>query len=198
MLLKQLLISFILLLFINCSVNSPDSKIDSNQFPSGFHIENGPRQGFQYFDSTNKQYNYRYYTITVANDTSVSAWLKIKLPNVDEKLNVKHKTNFFLLPRHLTPKKQEFDKSISAELKRFLDYERHKPEEVNKLLQPFEKYVLTFGFLTETEFPDIDPTTPYGTKLLISDEFSSSKLIDLQINDSIKIKCGQLFYTKPK
>jgi len=41
----------------------------SSQKKYGLYIANGQRQGMQYFDSTQTEYNYRYYTMMVTNDS---------------------------------------------------------------------------------------------------------------------------------
>lgn len=158
----------------------------------GLYIENGPRQGFQYFDASKTEYNYRYYTITITNDSIIPVHLEIYFPETAEILKDSGKSKVFLLPRHLTPEEQHFDHSISKELKSFLDEEIDTPVRLNKTLKPTEKCVLTFGVLTDTKYPD--PTTPFDTRLLTSNENSSVISIKLQINDTLIIPCGQFSY----
>lgn len=154
---------------------------------SGLLIENGPRQGFQYFNNGN-EFNYRYYTMTIWNDTTVPVKLSLGFSQIETTLSDTSSSKIFLLPRHLTPKQQQFDtQGISKELKFFLDFESDKPVHFDKTLSPGEKCVLTFGALTHVNF--VDPTTPYGTALLASDEKFALKIID-----SLIIPCGQYSY----
>ena len=114
---------FIQLLFIllySCSSNLVKTDFGKGEKQFGFHIENGPRQGFQYFDSTKTEYNYRYYTITITNDTIVPILLQINFDKTDILVNDSVKSKIFLLPRHLTPDKQHFDQTMSKELIKFL------------------------------------------------------------------------------
>lgn len=189
---------FRLLIFISlygCSVNSDsrvkDSRVSrTGQTQFGLYIENGPRQGFQYFDSAKTEYNYRYNTITITNDTTVPVQLEIGFSEKD--LNDISYSKVFLLPRQLTPNQQQFDKSISEELKKFLDLDTDKLEHLNKTLKPTEKCVLTFGVLTDIKY--FDPTTPYETKLLTYKEISSTISCILKINDTLVIPCGHFTY----
>ncbi len=174
----------------SCSDNT-DSRVNRphpTQF--GLSIENGQRQGFQYYDSTNTEYNYRYNTITITNDTTVPIQLKIGFSEKD--LNKISYSKVFLLPRPLTPNKQQFDNSISDGLKRFLDVDTGKQEHLSKTLKPNEKCVLTFGVLTDIKYPD--PTTPYETKLLTHKEIPSAISCKLKINDTLVIPCGHFRY----
>jgi hypothetical protein len=183
---------FRLLFFISlygCSNNSDNrvSRIDSTLV--GLNIENGPRQGFQYYDLTT-QYNYRYNTITITNDSPAPVQLEIGFSEKD--LSEIGNSKVFLLPRHLTPKEQHFDQSISKELKKFLDANTDKLEHLRKTLKPTEICVLTFGVLTDTKYPD--PTTPFGTELITSKENSSEIFLKLKINDTLVIPCGHFTY----
>ena len=87
---------FIQLLFIllySCSSNLVKTDFGKGEKQFGLHIENGPRQGFQYFDSTKTEYNYRYYTITITNDTIVPILLQINFDKTDrvQKLILLHR-----------------------------------------------------------------------------------------------------------
>ena len=175
-----------------CSSNADERANRSGLTQFGLYIENGPRQGFQYFDSTNTEYNYRYCTITIINDSLMPVNLEIYFPETAKTLINSLNSKVFLLPRHLTPEEQHFDQSISKELKRFLDFEIIKPEHLDKTLNPNEKCVLTFGVLTATKYPD--PTTPYDTELLTSHENSSVISFMLKLNDTLIIPCGQFSY----
>jgi hypothetical protein len=184
MTIKIILRFLIFISFYACSDNS-DNRVGQTQ--SGLYLENGPRQGFQYLDST-KEYNYRYYTMTIINDTTIPIKLSFGFTQLEMRLSDTSYSKIFLLPRHLTPKQQQFDThGISKELKYFLDFDIDKPIHLDKIINPTERCVLTFGILTDIKF--IDPTTPFGTKLLASTE--KFKLI---ITDSLIIPCGQYTY----
>lgn len=180
---------FRLLFFISlcgCTNNTVSHAKIIRQTQFGLYIENGQRQGFQHFDSTKTEYSYRYNTITITNDTTIPIQLEIGFSEKDLS-NISY-SKVFLLPRQLTPSKQQFDNSISDELKSFLDLDTDKLEHLNKTLKPTEKCVLTFGVLTNTIYPD--PTTPYETKLLTYTETPSSISCKLKINDTLVIPCG--------
>jgi len=186
---------FFQLLFIllyGCSFNSDKQENGKGEKQFGLHIENGPRQGFQYFDSTKTEYNYRYYTMTITNDTIVPVLFEINFDTADILVNDSLKSKIFLLPRHLTPDEQHFDQTIPKELIRFLDVEIATPLNFIKTLKPSEKCVLTFGVLTDTKY--FDPTTPFGTEILTSNENSSAISMKLKINDRLIIPCGQFSY----
>jgi hypothetical protein len=169
-----------------CSDNS------DNHLQFGLYIENGPRQGMQYFAS-GAEYNYRYNTITIWNDSTVAIQLEIGLSEMGMNLKDSIRSKIFLLPIHLTPNEQHFDTGgMSEELKRFLDFEIDNPVHLSKVLNPREKCVLTFGVLTDTKYPD--PTTPYETELLTSHEKTSALSLKLKINDTLIIPCGQFSY----
>ncbi|MDQ3046602.1 MAG: hypothetical protein M3R27_03570 [Bacteroidota bacterium] len=174
---------FRLLIFFlyGCSDNSDRSESKSGHTQFGLYIENGPRQGFQYFDSAKTEYNYRYNTFTITNDTTVSIQLEIGFSEIDVK-DIGY-SKVFLLQRQLTP---------SEGLKRFLDLDTDKPEHLNKTLKPTEKCVFTFGVFTDTKYSD--PTTPYETKLLTSKEISPTISCRLKINDTLVIPCGHFKY----
>src|SRR5688572_15165719 len=91
------------------------------QKPTGITIDNRQRQGFQYKDSTGREYNYRYYTITVTNDSILPLQLKISLSRNNSGALDTVQSRFFLLPRALTPDAQHFDEFIAPELLAFLN-----------------------------------------------------------------------------
>ena len=186
---------FLQLLFIllyGCSYNSGKQENGKGEKQFGLHIENGPRQGFQYFDSTKTEYNYRYYTMTITNDTIIPVLFQFHFDTTAILVNDSVKSKIFLLPRQLTPEKQQFDQTISKELIKFLDVEIDTPLNLNKTLEPSEKCVLTFGVLTDTKY--FDPTTPFGTEILTSNENLSAISMKLKINDRLIIPCGQFSY----
>jgi hypothetical protein len=185
MTIKQLFLLPSLIFLFGCFDNSDNQTISTNNTQSGLNIENGPRQGFQYIDSNHTEYNYRYYTMTITNDTTIPIKLSFGFTQLKMKLSDTSYSKIFLLPRHLTPKQQQFDThGISKELKYFLDFDVNKPIQLDKIIKPTERCVLTFGVLTDIKF--IDPTTPFGTKLL-----ASSEKFKLKITDSLIIPCGQ-------
>ncbi|MCW3104678.1 MAG: hypothetical protein JWO09_3118 [Bacteroidetes bacterium] len=175
--------------------NDPRQGFKYHYLQFGLYIENGPRRGMPYVDTTGAEYNYRTNTITIWNDSTVAIQLEIGFPEVGMNLKDSIRSKTFLLPRHLTPKEQRFDKGRrSKELTRFLDFEIDKPVHLSQVLRPREKCVLTFGVLTDTKYRD--PTTPYGTELLTSQEGSSAISLKLKINDTLTVPCGQFWYMK--
>jgi hypothetical protein len=159
----------------------------------GLYIANGQRQGMQYFDSTKTEYNYRYYTMMITNDSIIPIHLNINISEAVINLRNTIKSKIFLLPRHLTPEEQQFDQGgMSKELKSFLDQDIDTPVYLNKILNPTERCVLTFGVLTDTKY--LDPTTPFDTRLIVLNENSSALSIKLKINDGLIIPCGQFSY----
>ena len=180
-----------LICLYGCSGNADNYVNRTGEKQSGLYIENGPRQGMQYIDSTGEEYNYRYNTITIWNDSTVAIQLEIGFSEIGMDLKDSIKSKIFLLPRHLTPNEQHFDTGgISEELKKFLDFEIDNRVHLSKVLNPREKCVLTFGVLTDIKYPD--PTTPYETELLTSREKTSAISLRLKINDTLIIPCGQI------
>lgn len=187
------LVFFVCLL--GCAAKSDQRPKKTGQTRIGLSIENGPRQGFQYFDSANVEYNYRYYTITLTNDTTIATKLEIGFSETEIRSGGSSNSKIFLLPRHLTPKKQHMDTNgVSTELKKFLDCEIGKPVHLSKIIGPTEKCVMTFGVLTDIKFED--PTTPFDTKLLTSNGNSSAISFQLQLNDTLIIPCGHFSYVE--
>ena len=192
---KHLFRLVFLICLYGCSGNSDNHVNRTGEKQSGLYIENGLRQGMQYVDSTGADYNYRYNTITIWNDSTVAIQLEIGFSEMGMNLKDSIKSKIFLLPRHLTPNEQHFDAGgMSEELKRFLDFEINSPVHLSKVLNPKEKCVLTFGVLTDTKYPD--PTTPYETKLLTSHENKSAISLKLKINDTLIIPFGQFSYVQ--
>jgi hypothetical protein len=183
-------LAFLICLY-GCSGNSYNHVNRTSEKQSGLYIENGPRQGMQYVDSTGVEYNYRYNTITIWNDSTVAIQLEIGFSEMGRNLIDSIKSKIFLLPRHLTPNEQHFDTGgISEELKKFLDFEIDNHVHLSKVLNPGEKCVMTFGVLTDIKYPD--PTTPYETEFLTSREKTSAISLWLKINDTLIIPCGQI------
>ena len=186
------LFRLVFLIFLYGFSGNADSHVNRTyEKLSGLYIENGPRQGMQYVDSNGAEYNYRYNTITIWNDSTVAIQLEIGFSEMGRNLIDSIKSKIFLLPRHLTPNEQHFDTGgISEELKKFLDFEIDNPVHLSKVLNPGEKCVLTFGVLTDTKYPD--PTTPYETELLTSREKTSAISLRLKINETLIIPCGKI------
>lgn len=188
---KHLFRLVFLILIYGFSGNADSHVNRTYEKQSGLYIENGPRQGMQYVDSNGAEYNYRYNTITIWNDSTVAIQLEIGFSEMGRNLIDSIKSKIFLLPRHLTPNEQHFDTGgISEELKKFLDFEIDNHTHLSKVLNPGEKCVLTFGVLTDTKYPD--PTTPYETELLTSREKTSAISLRLKINETLIIPCGKI------
>ena len=175
-----------------CSGNPPKAKSGLSHL--GLYIENGPRQGFQYFDKDSTEFNYRYFTIKIVNDTLIPFDVEIDLTGRNAIRVDSFVSTVFLLPRHLTPEEQQFDSFISPELKKFLDEDTGKPEKLNKLLNPDEKLVVTFGVLTNVN--DFDPTRPFETRLVPSKKNSGEVSLSLKLNDRVIIPCGSVLFKK--
>jgi len=182
---KQIYLLAPLIFLLGCFGNSDHYSNHKNNTSSGLSIENGPRQGFQYIDSNSTEYNYRYYTITLTNDTTVPIQLSFGFTSLVTRLNDTSLTKIFLLPRHLTPKQQQYDThGISPALQYYLDHELEKLIQLDKTIQPKEKCVLTFGVLTNIKYSD--PTTSYGTNLL-----ARNGKFELKITNALILPCGQ-------
>lgn len=168
----------------SCSDDPPEEHRHDKYFGtyskkySRIAIDNGQRQGFQYIDSLGAQYNYRYITTTITNDSIVPIHLTVLFSKEYNYLrsNNSLKAKVFLLPRALTPDRQHFDNSMSIELKAFLDKDVDKPISLNKIINPNERLVMTFGVLTEVK---------YG-EFMYMELISSDKQFHLNKNDSLE------------
>ena len=183
------------LLGFYCCSNNPSNKtkqISEKQF--GLFLENGPRQGLAYFDSVGTPYDYRYFTETITNDSTISINLEISLSKEynDIRLHDSLMSKVFFLPRELTPDSQHSDHRMSKELYMFLGTGTDTPVSLNKILKPKEKCVMTFGVLTANKYTE--PTTPYSTGLIISTKNSSTASLKFRLNNSLEIPCGQIVY----
>ena len=198
---KHLFHCIFLICVLGCSDNSHNSRnsgsfytdikdIGEKQF--GLRIVNAARQGMGYVSTAHPPSNYRNYTITLINDTIIPIQLEIGFSK--DSLRSKSNSKIFLLPRYLTPKARDMDYGMSKELIKFLDFEIDKPEHLSKVLNPAGKCVLTFGVLTPLKYAD--PTTPFDTKLLASKRDESTINLELKINDTLIIPCGQFSYIK--
>lgn len=195
MTIKLLFRLLFLMCFCSCFVNSNSRANGAGNKQFGLTIEVGQRQGMQYFDAANTEFNYRYFTITVTNDSTIPVHLAINLSEAEMGLSDTLQSKFFLLPRHLTPNEQQFDRGgMSDELKKFLDLQIDTPVLLDKTLKPTEKCVLTFGVLTARNH--FDPTTPFDTELLTVPKNESEITVLLKLNDTLVIPCGHISYGK--
>ena len=183
------------LLFLNVLFSCTDSSDSSNgqtnsieKLPTGFYLENGPRQGFIYADSIGPQYTYRYITTTIRNDSTAPMTLKINFSKVKSNFKDSLKSIVFLLPRHLTPERQHFDQEMSKELKWFLSRVAKAPVSLDTILGPKQKCVMTFGILTDVKYAE-----PYGIYLKGSSSHSSATTLALSF-DKYLIPCGQITF----
>lgn len=181
------------LLFLSALYSCTDSGDSSNgqtnsieKLPSGFYIENGPRQGFIYADSIGPQYTYRYITTTIRNDSVTPMTLKINFSEVKNNFKDSLKSIVFLLPRHLTPDRQRFDQEMSKELRWFLSRVAKTPVSLDTILGPKQKCVMTFGILTDVKYAE-----PYGICLKGSTSHPSTTTLALSF-DKYLIPCGQI------
>jgi len=187
----------ILLLFtvsvFSCSDNESKKHLQNiSEKHFGISIENGPRQGFQYFDSARCEYDYRYVTTTITNDSIVPVHLEIYFSEEYNSLRTHDSLNskVFLLPRALTPKRQHFDGSMSKELKDFLDTEIDTPISLDTTINPKEECVIRFGVLTDIEYVD-----PMRIALITSIKNRSALSLQLSIDNGLIIPCGQISFS---
>jgi len=102
---RYLLICILLIGFYSCSDSSDNSRITQQarniivkrQF--GVYINNGYRQGYQYFDSNKNEFNYRNYTMTIVNDTVVPIYFWISFCDTGMTQSQSTKSKVFLQPR---------------------------------------------------------------------------------------------------
>ncbi|WP_317896775.1 hypothetical protein [Aurantibacillus circumpalustris] len=176
---------------------------------SNISIENGPRQGFQYYDTAGTAFNYRYITTTITNDSVVPIRLKISFSKEYNSLRSTNslKAKILLLPRELTPDRQHFDNSMSVELKTFLDKDVDKPVSLDKIINPNERLVMTFGVLTNVidgEFMRMELITSNSkfhlnrhdsiTSVSNKSENSSTMYLALELVNSYIIPCGEISF----
>jgi nitrate/nitrite-specific signal transduction histidine kinase len=199
MTIKNISTLFIFISLVSCSNNSDNrthipryGSLGTNSKQFGLNIKNGQRQGSQYIDSTKTLYFYTYTTMEITNDSVKPIKLNIGFSQVSITWRDTLKTKIFLLPQRLTPKMQQYNADMSDELIRFLDKDIDKPVNLDKTLNPTEKCVVTFGVLTDNKYPD--PTTPFGSRLLLSKGSESTISCSLEINETLIIPCGQISY----
>ncbi len=160
---------------------------------SGLFVEHGPRHGFQYVDSAGMEYNARYFSLPLTNDTVIPIQLEVYFPEAARNIIDSTHSKVFLLPRNLTPDGLFFDHNLTN-LQRFMDAGVYNGEHLNKTLQPCEKCILAFGVLTNIKYPD--PTFPIGGKLVTTIENESTVSLKLEISDTLISPCGKLIYLK--
>ncbi len=197
-------------------IESPPEEVRYNKYFGSYSkkyykisIENGPRQGFQYYDSKGTEYNYRYITTTITNDSLVSIRLQISFSKEYNYLRSNNilKSKVFLLPRKLTPEQQHFENTMSKELKQFLDREVNIPVSLDKIINPNERLVVTFGVLTEIKYGEfmfmelISSNKPFHLNrndslenLVYSPENSQTFYLALDLVNSFLIPCGQISF----
>lgn len=201
----------------SCSNNLPKEHKDEKYFGNyyekrfGISIENGQRQGFQYFDSMGVEYNYRYITTTITNDSLIPIRLLISFSKEYNYLrsNSSLKSKVFLLPRELTPYRQHFDNSMSKELKQFLDTDVHIPITLDKIINANEELVMTFAVLTPIKYGEY-----MNMELILSDQQfylnahdsiknlikapanASTIYLGLNLVNSFIIPCGKISFSK--
>ncbi len=177
---SRLLIGFLFLVcFCCCSDNQKEH--------SGFYIENGPRQGYQYADSTGPAYHYRCITTTIINDSVAPMHLKI---NFQKEGNVKDSLNsrVFLLPLNLPPEKKQVYPGMSTGLRKFLSQVNETSVDLDTILASKEKCVVTFGILTEARFEQ-----PNGIGLVASAKTSSIIPLGLRFDNNL-VPCGHISF----
>lgn len=157
----------------------------------GFTIKNGPRQGFTYHAPNGTEYAYRYSTATITNDSVVPMRLEVNFAK--EKLLNNDSLNqiVFILPRQLTPEQQQFDKSMSNELKLFLSKVADNPVTLDTVLNTKEHCVITFGVLTKVGYPEAWPMVS-----IVRDKEQPAILLQLKLDRFLAIPCGRVSFNK--
>lgn len=204
------ILTFILVIVFSCSDNEANktqnektTDVYSEKY-FGISIENGPRQGSPYFDSLGTEYFYISKKITLSNDTTVPIDLKISFSKEYDHMRVNKglKSKVFLLPEELTSDEQQynvtmskelkFDLGLTKELKRFL---KSNIETVSliKTINPHEKYTVRFGVLTDLKYP---LPVYFGLKLNVSSSAkrSSTMPLVLYLDNPFAIPCGQFSF----
>jgi len=190
---KNLIILLFLSLLFSCSETTVSSNSVSNtneKTPIGFHIVNGPRQGFMYADTIGPQYTYRYITSTIINNSTTQLHLEIDFTKAKNNSNDSFKSLVFLLPRHLTPDRQQFDQALSEELKRFLSKVRITQVSLDTILIPNQKCVMSFGILTDVKYAE-----PFGISLKALEVDSSMATLGLGFDGTL-LPCGKISFIK--
>lgn len=164
------IIILIILTFISsCSDNetnkdqSEKTSVVYSEKYSGISIENDQRQGSPYFDSSGIECFYLCKKTTITNDTTVPIKLTISFTKEYNYLLTNNGLNskVFLLPEELTMDEQQFNVTLSKELKfelgmtkelkKFLD-KSAETISLNKILNPKESCIMRFGILTDLNY----------------------------------------------
>jgi hypothetical protein len=188
---------------------------------SGISIENEPRQGSPFIDSSGTEYFYICKKITVINDTTVPIDLKISFSKEYDHIRAKKglKSKVFLLPEELTSDEQQYNVTMSKELKFDLGLTKElkaflstsiETISLNRTLNPKEKCVMRFGILTNVKYiTDLKYPQPnyFGLKLKTNkyaqdSPIAKGDLIDKQLtiplvlylDNPYAIPCGQISF----
>ncbi|MBA3680235.1 MAG: hypothetical protein H0W73_03470 [Bacteroidetes bacterium] len=213
---KNLICLLFILVVCSCTNDEPLSKKEplscsDNTKNTGITIENNPRLGFGYTDPSGVQYGYYYFTTTLINDSTAPIQLKIAFGNEYNFMQSRKLlfSEVFLLPRALTPKRQQYDEDMSKELKHFLDTRTGTSDSLNITLDPKEQCVMTFGTLTK-----LGEKEPFTLELkLLDHEFDHNKHdsllnaillksegkgipLALRLATPALIPCGQILFTE--
>jgi hypothetical protein len=218
---------FILTIICSCSDNEPNNHqtkkttdIYSEKY-FGISIENDQRQGSQYIDSLGTEYFYLCKKITLSNDTTVPIDLKISFSKEYNNIRANNglKSKVFLLPKELTSDEQQFNVTMSKEIKFDLGMTKElksflniglETVSLNRTLNPKEKCVMRFGILTDVKYiRDLKYPQPnyFGLKLKTNNYAQDSRiakgdLIDKQLilplvlylDNPYAIPCGQISF----
>ncbi len=218
------IILFILTIMCSCSdteTNKVQSKKTTDVYSEkyfGIYIENDPRQGSPYIDSSGTEYFYLCKKITLSNDTTVPIDLKISFSKEYNNIRANKglKSKVCLLPKELTSDEQQdnvtvskdlkFDLGITKELKGFLS-KGIETVSLNRTLNPKEKCVMRFGILTDVKYiTDLKYPQPnyFGLKLK-TNNYAPDSLIPngdkqltlplvLYLDNPYAIPCGQISF----
>ena len=160
---------------------------DKKQY--GITIHNSQRYGFQYFDSTGNESDFRYYKTTITNDTSVRVRVELGSPKRFSEWKI------FIIPNHLIANGQSFDPVTNPDMKKFLDEELEIPTVHITTLDPSEKSERTIGVLSKSKY--FSPTTPFDTKLYLTKKGNlKRRFFNLKLNDNLIIPFGAIGYLK--
>lgn len=110
-------------------------------------IENGPNRGTFFTNSQGIEYSHSHKTISITNESNAPITLQIALPN-EYALPApfdREKFKIVLWPEKLTPEKDIFIDSISAELRTFFESDFNSPHRLSKVLEPSQEYLITIG-----------------------------------------------------
>jgi len=177
-------------------------------------IENGPRKGFPYFDTVGIKYAYYNITTTITNDSLIPLRLIISFSKEYNYLRSNNilKSKAFMLPSQLASERQvDSEKSMSKELKQFLDRDLNVPISLDTIINPNESLVMTVGLLTEwneewNPYMELISTdkqlrlTKNDTleNLVYSTQDSATYYLALDIINYFLIPCGQISFLNSK